>query len=87
MDFFIDLIGEIIFEGLFELATNKKISKWIRYPLLGLFIIIYGLIIGLLIVLGIELFNKNRIISYVLWGLGLIVIIITILSLKKKMQE
>ena len=39
MDFLIELIGDVLIEGSFELATNKKVSKWIRYPILSLFII------------------------------------------------
>lgn len=87
MDFLIELIGEIFIEGLFELATNKKVPKLIRYPLLTLFILLYLALVGLLILLGIRIYFDNKIASFVLFGLALGLLVITIVSIRKKMKE
>lgn len=87
MDFFIELIGEIFIEGLFELATNKKVPKLIRYPLLTLFILLYLALVGLLILLGIRLYFDNKLASFILLGLAIGLLIITIVSIRKKMKE
>lgn len=87
MDFLIELIGEIFIEGLFELATNKKVPKLIRYPLLTLFILLYLALVGLLILLGIRLYFDNKLASFILFGLAIGLLIITIVSIRKKMKE
>ena len=87
MNFFIELIGEIFIEGLFELATNKKVLKIIRYPLLTLFILLYLALVGLLILLGIRLYFDNKLVSFILFGLAIGLLIITIVSIRKKMKE
>ena len=86
MDFLIELIGEIFIEGLFELATNRKVPKIIRYPLLALFILFYLGIIGLLVLLGIRLYFENKLAALILWILAGGLVIITIVSLRKKMK-
>lgn len=32
MELLFEILGEIFFEGIFEIIKNKNISKWIRYP-------------------------------------------------------
>ena len=87
MDFLIEFIGEIFIEGLFELATNKKVPKLIRYPLLTLFILLYFALVGLLMLLGIRLYFDNKLASIVLLGLAIGLVIITIISIRKKIKD
>ena len=87
MDFLIELIGEIFIEGLFELATNKKVPGIIRYPILSLFILLYLAVILLLIYLGIKSYTNNKLASMILWTLAIVLIVITIISIKKKMNK
>lgn len=87
MEFLIDLIVEIIVEGLFELATNKKINKFIRYPLLALFIMLYLGMMLLLILLGISYYKENNFVAFILWGLALGLLIISVLGIRKKMND
>lgn len=87
MDFLIELIGEIIIEGLFELATNKKVPKIIRYPLLTMFILLYLGVIILLLLLGIKLYVDNKLASFILWILAGGLIVITVISFRKKINN
>ena len=86
MDFLIELIGEVFIEGLFELATNKKVPKIIRYPLFSLFVLLYLGVIGLLVLLGIKLYVDNKLASLILWLLAIGLIVITVVSIRKKMK-
>ena len=87
MDFLIELIGEIFIEGLFELATNKKVPKIILYPLLTLFILLYSALVGLLILLGIRLYFDSKLASFILLGLAIGLVIITVVSIRKKIKD
>lgn len=59
LDFLFELVFEIIFEGSIEIGKNRKISKWIRYPLI---ILVTSFILGiilLLLYLGIKSLSDN----------------------------
>ena len=69
MDLIIEFIGEFILEGIIELIKNKKISKWIRYPILIVISAFYSLIILALAIIMIKAFSKN-----ILFGVCLLII-------------
>lgn len=87
MDFFIELIGELIIEGSFELATNKKVNKWIRYPLLGVLIILYSIIMFGILFIGINSINENFWVSIFLIVISLVLFIGTIVAVKRKLNS
>lgn len=75
MELFFELLGEIFFEGIIEIIKNKKISKWIRYPLFILISAFYLAIFGIVLIICIKLFAKKEILS------GVVVLFIVILLL------
>ena len=87
MDFLIELIGDVLIEGSFELATNKKVSKWIRYPILSLFIIFYSAIILGILFIGINSINENFWLSIFLIVVSLVLFIGTIVAIKRKLNS
>lgn len=87
MDFLIELIGEILIESSFELATNKKVSKWIRYPILTLLIIFYSAIILGILFIGINYINENFWLSIFLIVVSLLLFIGTIFAIKRKLNS
>lgn len=57
----IEALIELIFDNSLELAKNKKISKWIRYPLIILIILFIVGIIGCLMSVGVVMtLSKER---------------------------
>lgn len=46
MDFVFEIILELILEGSIEIGANKKVSKWIRYPLLLIAAMFYFAVIS-----------------------------------------
>lgn len=87
MDFFIELIGEILIEGSFELATNNKISKWIGYPILLLLIIFYSIIIFGILFIGINSINENLGLSIILIVISIVLLIGTIVAFRRKINS
>ena len=80
MDELIEFILELLLEGTVELSSNRKVPKYIRYPLIFLItLFLLAVIIGIFII-GILLIDEN-----VLVGLLFIVlsIIFGIGSIKK----
>lgn len=67
MEYLFLFIAELLLEGSLEISKNKKISKWIRYPLLITISLFFISILGLILFLGIRLFKENKYISIFLF--------------------
>ena len=59
MDDLLEFILELILEGGIKLSSNKKVTKWIRYPLILIVFIIYIAIITLMFLLGIYIYKES----------------------------
>lgn len=60
MEFIFELIGEGILELLFETSANKKVTKWIRYPLVFIFGVFYSMILICFCLLAIDLVKEKE---------------------------
>ena len=85
MDDLIEFIVEFLFEVGGEVATDKKVSKWIRYPIIALMTIFY--VIGGMILFGISMFDENILLALLLIFIGLFLLIGTILKVKKYFKK
>ena len=72
MEFFIELIMELVFEGTLELSTSRKIPNWIRYPLIVLIGLFFAAFIGLILLLGLLMLQDMWYFGIVLLAFGLI---------------
>lgn len=63
MELLFEFLGEIFFEGIIEIIKNKKISKWIRYPLFLLISAFYLAIFVALLIICIKLFTEKEIVG------------------------
>ena len=59
MEFLCELVFDLIFEGGMEVTFNRKISKWVRYPILGIFILLFLGIIFLILFLGVTVLSTT----------------------------
>ena len=82
MDIVFELIFELFFEGSLEITKNKKISKWIRYPLMGIICLFFLLFLGLIFFLGISLYKENKIGSFLIISIGVFMMIGSVVKLK-----
>lgn len=80
MEFIFEFIIELLFEGVGEASQNKKISKFIRYPLIALIILFFTSFILLFVFMGVSIL-KDNIIGGIL--ILLFTIVFLVLSIKK----
>lgn len=83
MEFFIELVLDLILEGSIEASTNKKIPKFIRYSLIGIIILIFAAVILGLFILGITLIEKDVLVGIFMIIISLLFLIATIIKFKK----
>ncbi len=82
MEFILEFLLELLVEGVTLLVENKKISKWIRYPLWAIIVLLFIFVIGLLFFLGIVLLPKNIGFSILFFLTGILFLIISIKKMK-----
>lgn len=83
MDFIIELLLELIFEGGMELSTSKKVPKWLRI-ILSSIIILFMLTITIgLVLIGILLIKTDLLPSIFFIVIGFVLLIGTIMKIKK----
>lgn len=59
MEFLAELLFELIFEGCFELSSNKKLPRYVRYPFIILIVLFFLTVILGLIFLGFMILDKT----------------------------
>lgn len=87
MEIIVEFILEIVFESLFYVGTDKKRSKWIRYPIIFLFFVIYLLLITVIAYLAVLGFEKNIFIGMLLIIIDVVIIVATISKFKKEYRK
>lgn len=74
---------ELIVDGAIEVSGNKKLSRWIRYPLITLIVLFFGALIALIFCLALGLSSDEPVASVVLSLLGLLILAGTVLKFRK----
>lgn len=87
MEILIEVLCEVVLDGIVELITNKKVSKWIRCPLTIIFLSFYLVIIALIGALSINLWPKTLIAAIIFMVIDLLLIIGLILIVKKVVSK
>lgn len=84
MDFVVELVVELLMEGSVSTIHNPKISKWIRYPILFLLIIVYSIVVFGIGILGISLMPKHWQIGVFLFTISIVLFLASAYRYKKK---
>ena len=91
MELLFEILFELIVEGSTEVAKNKKISKWIRYPIIAILSLFIISIIGLITSIGIILLFRNdinqRIAGLLFLIFGVVLIVSAIIKIKKEIKR
>ena len=88
VDFFFDFIFDFVFEGGIEISKNRKISKWIRFPVIAVMSLFIISVITLLGFLGTKIISGRE--SYsICVGLILIAfdIVLILFGMKRIIKE
>ena len=87
MDFLFELVFTLLFEGALDIAKNKKISKWVRYPVAVLIALLVVGIFAVVGIVGVFVIIKGEIyIGLVLVALDALIITLGIVKLVKKIK-
>ncbi len=84
MDFVIELILDLIFEGSLELSNNKKVPKWIRYILIAFIILVFVIVCLLFLLVSLLLIKESLIGSLLFLALTIFFVVSGIVKFKKK---
>ena len=87
MEFVFELILELFLESGIEVSKNKKVSKWIRYPALALVVLFFVTVLALIFFVGIMIFPENILAGIFIIGVGIIMLVGTILKFRKMYLE
>lgn len=87
MDFIIELVIELLLEGSIEISSNKRVSRWIRYPLIVFIVTLFAGIILLVFYLSFSLLNKNVLVAILILIISLFLLISAIIKFKKLYLE
>lgn len=83
MEFIIELILELLLEGSIEVSSNRKVSKWIRYPLIIFITTIFSGVILLIIFLGLSLLNDWFLAGIIFLIIGIVMFVSAVIKFKK----
>ena len=72
MEYILEFILELVLESSIEVSKNNKIPKYIRYPLIGVILLFFITIIGLVFFAGIISLNKNIVLGILLIAIGML---------------
>ncbi len=91
MELLFEIIFELIVEGSTEVAKNKKISKWIRYPIIAILSLFIISVIGLIAFVGIVALLKNdmnqKVAGILLLIFDIVLIVSGIIYIKKEIKK
>lgn len=83
MDDLIEILVELIFELGVETSKNKKIPKYIRYPLIALILLLSIGVIGLIILIGTVILKDSLIGGILIILLGIVMAILGVMKFRK----
>lgn len=83
MEFIIEFIIDFLFESSIEVSKDKKVPKYIRYPLIAIISLFFIVIIGLIFYTGIIVLKESIIAGIILILIGLYMFIAGIIKFRK----
>ena len=88
MDILFEIIADLFVEGSIDAANNKKISKWIRYPIIVLLSLFIIAVLGLIGYVGVAMIIKANSPLYILGGIIFLIFdVILIVSIIRKFKQ
>lgn len=82
MELLIELILELLFEGGEEICSDRRISKWIRYPIAIILILFCSVVILGILFLGIYFLKDNILIGIFFIIISIVMIIGALMKFK-----
>lgn len=86
-EFIIELILELIMEGSVSICKSKKVSKWIRYPLIFLVSLISLGIVGIVLVTAFDVMDDSIIGGLAILAIAIFILVCMIREIVKTYNE
>lgn len=90
-EFIFELILDLLFEGSMDTVKNKRISKWVRYPLAILLILICLAVLGLIGLAGYLLIKQGEtsqlVFGIFLFGLDIFIAVAAVRIIRQIRRE
>ena len=83
MEYLLEFILELFLEGSIEVSKNRKIPKYIRYPVIVILSLFFLAVIGLLFLVGILSFQENILFGILFILIGLLMFIMGMIRFRK----
>lgn len=83
MEMILEVVVELLLEGGTAACANKKISKWIRYPILAILILLFAAVVGLFLFAGVMMTAENPVTGISLMIVGLAMLIGVIVKVRR----
>ena len=83
MEFFVEILLELILEGTMEASQSKKVPKVIRGFLIVLISAFYLSVIGLILFIGVSCWKTNKIGGLIIITIGLAIFIMAAVKFRK----
>ena len=83
MEFFVEILLELILEGTMEASQNKKVPKLVRVVLIVLISAFYLSVIGLILFIGVSCWKTNKIGGLIIITIGSVIFIMTAVKFRK----
>lgn len=88
MDFLFELIFDVILEGTIELSTSKKVPLIVRILLLMIVLLIYGGMIGIFVMIGLECWQRGDSAAAIfVYAIAAILAVLVVYMIRKKCKE
>ena len=83
MDFLFELLLELIAEGTVELSKSIKVPKYIRYLLIGIIVLFFIAVIGIVLIAGLVSLEQNLLLGSIIIALAIFMLIMGIVKFRK----
>ena len=88
MDILLEIVGELVLEGCLAVGSNRKVSKWVRYPLLTLVLLFYLAVAGILLTVTVVSLREGNILAFlVMLVLDGGLLTLTVLAARKRLEK
>lgn len=84
MDFIIELVLELLFDGMMEASKSNKVPKFIRYPLIIIIVLFFLLIIGFIFIASILAIKESIVAGLLLITIDLFLLVGSIAKVRKE---
>lgn len=78
-----EVILDVVVEGSIEVSKSSKIPKYVRYPLIGMILLFFSAVIGLILFTGVLVLDKSIFSGMLLISVGLLLLFLSIIKFRK----